>query len=552
MFIKHLRKYLKPVFWVLAALIVPAFVFWGIGSAVKAKDLSYVGKIFGKKLYYDEFKNTLNWLVVSKYGDNIHNISKYPTIYEEAWRRLILLEEAKKKNIRVSAKELARYIMFMPHFQRNNTFDSGSYRYLLTYQFGIDVKTFEDEARKTLMLAKLEEKIFDSFTPTSEQIREEYFRSRQSAKVEYIVFSAEDFNNLVTIDAAEVERYYATHSAMLKKPEQVDVEYIKIPIKPFEKEIAQPQEETITSYYETHKEEFEIKTAPQEEETLESKVKENIEAAKKELSKSQKKYTQLSEVREQIKKKLLLEGADKKAYRLIDEISEFLIDEPDMQKAADKFGLQLYQTGFFGSEESLKDAGFSREFSVTAFNLRENEISQILKIKDSYYILKLKSRAKAHIPSLEEAQNEIMKTLIDEKALVLAKESCTSYLLKIKEALNNQAVSFKDAATSLGLEVNESNYLTQDVVIPQVGISEAFLDTAFGLQPGSISEPIKIAVGYALIKVVDKKLPSEETFAKEKDRFSEDIIFKKKLSYVENWEKELIKKANLERNEERF
>ena len=236
MFIKNLRKYMKPVFWIVAALIVPAFVFWGIGSAIREKKLSYVGKIFDRKIYYDELKNTLNWLVVSKYADNVHNIHKYPAIYEEAWRRLILLDEAKRKNIRVSNQELASYIMLMPYFQRNNMFDSAAYRYLLTYQFGIDTKIFEDEAKKTLMIAKLQQKIFTDYNPSDEQIMQEYFRLKEAVKVEYIVFPSVNFKHMASIDKAEIESYYSKNSLSLKKPEQVDVEYIRLPIKPFEAE----------------------------------------------------------------------------------------------------------------------------------------------------------------------------------------------------------------------------------------------------------------------------------------------------------------------------
>ncbi|MBM3253983.1 MAG: hypothetical protein FJZ16_07015, partial [Candidatus Omnitrophica bacterium] len=360
MFIKKLRKHLKVIFWIIAALIVPAFVFWGIGSAIRARNLSYIGKIFGKKIYYDEFKNTLNWLVVSKYADNVHNIHKYPTIYEDAWRRLILLEEAKKKNIKVSNQELASYIMLMPYFQRNNRFDSAAYRYLLGYQFGIDTKIFEDEARRTLMIAKLQQRIFTNYNPTENDIKNEYLRLNQVVKVDYIIFPLDNFKNLASVESVEIERYYNENKTSFKKPEQVDVEYIKVPIKPFEEGI-EPKEEEIKSYYETHKEEFEIKEPGEEEKSLPetTKEKEGVETAKKELSKPQKSYRSLEEASYYIRKRLIMEEADKKAYKLVDSISEVLIDEPDMKKAADRFEIRLNETGFFSTDEPLRDIGFS-------------------------------------------------------------------------------------------------------------------------------------------------------------------------------------------------
>lgn len=547
MFIKNLRKHFKIIFWVIAALIVPAFVFWGIGSAIRSRSLSYVGKIFGKKIYYEEFKKTLDWLVVSKYADNVHNIHKYPTIYEDAWRRLILLEEAKKSKVAVSNQELASYIMLMPYFHRNNMFDSATYKYLLAYQFGIDSKVFEEEARKTLMIAKLQQKVFSDYNPTKDEIKKEYLRLNQSVKVEYIIFPLDNFKNMVSVQNTAIERYYNENKTSFKKPEQVNVEYIRVMIKPFEEGI-EPKEEEIKTYYETHKEEFEIKTPPSEDIQIESAQKEGVEAAKKELSKTQKAYRSLEDASYYIRKRLIMEEADKKAYKLIDSVSEALIDEPDMKKAADRFNLRLSETGFFSNDEPLKEIGALKEFSSAAFNLKEEEISQTLKIRDSYYILKLKSRRKPHIATLEEVKDQIRDTLITDKAHIFAKESSISYLSKIKEILKNSQIDFREAVNSLGLEVNGTNFVTRDSLIPKVGISEEFLDTAFGLEPGQISEPVKIASGYSIIRVLDKKIPNEETFQKEKDKFSEEIIFKKKLAYLKEWEEELIEKANLESN----
>ncbi len=551
MFIKNLRKHFKLIFWVIAALIVPAFVFWGIGSAIRSRNLAYVGKIFDKKIYYEEFKKTLDWLVVSKYADNVHNIHKYPTIYEDAWRRLILLEDAKRKGVRVSNQELASYIMLMPYFQRNNMFDSSTYKYLLTYQFGIDSRVFEEEARKTLMIAKLQQKVFSDYNPNEDEIKKEYLRLNQSVKAEYIIFPLNNFKNMASVENAEIERYYNENKASFKKPEQVNVEYIRVMIKPFE-ETVEPKEEEIKNYYETHKEEFEIKTPAENNIQDTAAQKEGVEAAKKELSKTQKAYRSLEDASYYIRKRLIMEEADKRAYKLIDNVSEALIDEPDMKKAADRFNLRLSETGFFGSEEPIKEIGASKEFSSAAFNLKEEEISQTLKIRDSYFILKLKSRRKPHIATLEETKDEVRDILISDKARVFAEESCISYLSKIKEMLKNSQINFREAANSLGLEVNQTNFVTRDSLIPKVGISEEFLETALGLEPSQISEPVKIASGYSIIMVLDKKIPDEETFKKEKDKFSEEIIFKKKLAYLKEWEEELIAKANLQSNIERF
>ena len=118
--------------------------------------------------------------------------------------------------------------------------------------------------------------------------------------------------------------------------------------------------------------------------------------------------------------------------------------------------------------------------------------------------------------------------------------------------LSEPGTTFESACEALGLEVNSpDNYITKDSVIPKIGVAEAFSDTVFKLSKGDVSDPVKIGLGYCIIKVADKKLPNEEMFEKEKELFTKKIIFKKKLSHLKEWEEDLIEKADLQRNTER-
>ena len=69
------KKIAKRILWVLAALIVPAFVLWGAGSSTreKGRGLSYVGKIYGKKITFEKFgisyQNCYHQLLLSSGGD---------------------------------------------------------------------------------------------------------------------------------------------------------------------------------------------------------------------------------------------------------------------------------------------------------------------------------------------------------------------------------------------------------------------------------------------------------------------------------------------------
>src|SRR3989338_9034316 len=126
--LKSLRKkgVAKKIFIVLAIVIVPAFVLWGSASLLRSQKSSYAGKIFGKKVSFDEFQESLRAVQTRgllQFGENFYKIQRFLNLELEAWDRLILLYEAKKKRIRVTDQEVIGRIAEIPFFQRNGKFD---------------------------------------------------------------------------------------------------------------------------------------------------------------------------------------------------------------------------------------------------------------------------------------------------------------------------------------------------------------------------------------------------------------------------------------------
>ena len=51
------KKTAKRIWVILTILILPAFVFWGFGSFMRSKEeITYAGKIFGKKVPFQEYR----------------------------------------------------------------------------------------------------------------------------------------------------------------------------------------------------------------------------------------------------------------------------------------------------------------------------------------------------------------------------------------------------------------------------------------------------------------------------------------------------------------
>ena len=117
MVFRNLRKYTKTIMWVIAIMIVPAFVIWNIGSAVKDRRSGFAGKIFNTKISHADFtaqRHAAHNEALMKYGENYpENIN----LDEQTWTRIIILYKAREAHIKVSNKELAEYIRNLPLFK---------------------------------------------------------------------------------------------------------------------------------------------------------------------------------------------------------------------------------------------------------------------------------------------------------------------------------------------------------------------------------------------------------------------------------------------------
>ena len=95
--LKALRKkeVAKKILYVLAAIIIPAFVLWGSGSLIRDRSKSnYAGEIFGKRISFDQYRDSLlavKNLAIIKFGENFFKIQGFLNLEGEAWDRLILL-----------------------------------------------------------------------------------------------------------------------------------------------------------------------------------------------------------------------------------------------------------------------------------------------------------------------------------------------------------------------------------------------------------------------------------------------------------------------------
>ncbi len=141
------RKTAKRIWIGLALVIVPAFVFWGFGSALRSGSKENVaGTLYGKNISIQDFRQALEATknqAIIQFGDKFQEVQKYINFEDQAWERLILLHEAGRRGISASDKEVGELVSSYPFFQKNGQFDNRTYQEMLQYVFHTQPRAFE-------------------------------------------------------------------------------------------------------------------------------------------------------------------------------------------------------------------------------------------------------------------------------------------------------------------------------------------------------------------------------------------------------------------------
>jgi len=180
------KKLAKKIWIALAIMVLPAFLFWGIGAMGDNKKNSvYLGEIYGKKISSTEFKDALDAvrnMAIIRYGAKFSEMEKQLNLNAQAWHRLILLREAKMRKITVSDRQVIELIESYPFFQYKGAFDNRIYNDMLQYIFHTQPRTFEEQTRQNLMVSKLYEQVTKGVTVDEKELRQEYIKSRDQEK----------------------------------------------------------------------------------------------------------------------------------------------------------------------------------------------------------------------------------------------------------------------------------------------------------------------------------------------------------------------------------
>jgi len=508
--------------WVIAIFIVPAFVVWNIGSAIKNRRSGYAGKIFERRIqwkdYFEEKQAARNeaWM---KYGDRF---DRSTDLDEQTWTRLILLEEAKNRKIKtITNDELLGYIKNLPIF-RFAQFDSQNYPEIVARVFQQTPTEFEQGIKHSLIINKLLEQITSGIRVDDAQVKLSYAEEFEQATADYILIEPKDFLDSVSLDDEQaLKNYYENNKAMFEKPEQVNVEYIEIKLESFKKDI-NIKADRIEKYYENNKDQFKIE----------------------EDKDTEPRYETLAEVKDTIKEMLIEKEMYNRASNTARQIMNKLYAQTNLAVVAKEYGIEAQETGPFSMLEEIPKVGLSFPFLKAAFSLKKGEISEVVKTPTALYILKPIKKIAPYIPEYEEALDKTKQAYKQNEATKLAQQKAAELASQIKDLMQTKNLSLEDAAKTLGLTPKTVTNFTRQGYVKELGYAKEFTEAAFKLKLNEVSEPITTPRGFSIMQIKEITPVDEEKFEKEKDTYRRKVEATEKNKYLTEWFTEIKEKAN--------
>jgi parvulin-like peptidyl-prolyl isomerase len=228
------KKFAKRVLLALLVLIIPAFVLWGVGNVGQRQGL--VGRIGGKKIYAPDLAKSAQGVKVqvllTYFNDaGVMNsiLQNRPLINSMSWERLVLLDAAQRKRIKVPNKEIMFFISGHPLFRRNGVFDMQVYNYMLRNMLSMEPQQFEKTIMENLKVRKFRQSLFKDIVVDEEEVLLFYKQANDKVSLSYVLIDRDLFADNVNIDPEKVKKYYRENKEGFFSPAKADIEYVELP-----------------------------------------------------------------------------------------------------------------------------------------------------------------------------------------------------------------------------------------------------------------------------------------------------------------------------------
>ncbi len=255
----------------------------------------------------------------------------------------------------------------------------------------------------------------------------------------------------------------------------------------------------------------------------------------------------LPAVKERIRQMATGEKVETLAGQKAEALANLLRKGHKLEDAAKDEGLTVQKTGAF-TRGAPPPPLISPSLAVKAFEMKVGDVEKEgFSLPRGAAFIALAEIQPSHLPELKEVQDKIRADVTEERAMEKAK--ATAAEVKAKAA----TTSLDKAAIALGLLRKETPALTgRDQPLGDLGTSAGLEAAAFSLPEKTLSDPIRVPAGYAILRILEKKAFDPAEFAKQKAQIGSSLRQQKKSELFQAYLSQARERFTVDRRAEAF
>jgi peptidyl-prolyl cis-trans isomerase D len=452
-------------------IIVVVFVFLGVGSMNSSRDKS-VASVNDIPISVEEFQYAYRNLVEqmrTRFQDNLtDDLLKALNVRQQALNSLIedklMLAQADALDIVVTDSELQESILAIEAFHRDGQFDMELYRRLLGRN-AMTPEMFEQLQRERLKKQKLQDLVLSAVSVSDLEADSFYAFYNTAMKVDYIKVAPGDISG-VTVTPDQIQAHYEKNKDRYQSEPKRRAAFIRYSPQDFENQVSITPDQ-VKAYYDAHPEEFE--------------TPEQVEASHI--------LIQVDETADEA----AVEAARQKALA----VYQRAVKGEDFAELAKETsqGPSAEDGGYLGKFDR---SSMIQPFSDTAFALKPGEISEPVRTRFGWHVIKVTNRFDAQVETLDQVAEEIETRLkqeeMQQQAYYKAEDAFDAVI--DGDTLEQVALVTEKAVDTTAAFDQQGNGLD---LVPAFEFAQA----AFDLQPQQISDIRQIGGDYFLIEVTE-------------------------------------------------
>lgn len=228
------------------------------------------------------------------------------------------------------------------------------------------------------------------------------------------------------------------------------------------------------------------------------------------VSRREEQVPTLGQVKERIRPLVTSQKVEALAAQKTEAIAQTLAKGRTLEEAAKEHGFSVQKSAPVARGE-VKEPLASASLVARLFEMKAGAIEKEgFAVPRGAIFVALAEIQPSRVPELKEVQEKVKADLVEEKAFAQAAAEAADLVARA------QKTDLEKAAAALKLVRKETPGLVgRGQPLGDLGAGAALEEAAFSLPEKQLSEPVRVASGYAVLRVLEKKAFDPEAFARE-------------------------------------